>query len=102
MGNRIDLDDKLRAVLNKPNVYFQPPESIKLSYPAIVYQLSSIDHQYADNKTYVGKRRYQVTLISKNPDDELVDKIINSFELCKFDRFYTANNMNHFVFILYW
>ena len=101
MGSRKDLGKKFRTEI-EPNVYFQPPENLKLSYPCVVYTLSSIDHQYADNKTYIGKRRYQVTLITKDPDDELVQKTIDNFELCKFDRFFTSNNLNHNVFILYW
>ena len=100
MGNYVDLGDKLKTVV--PNVYFQPPESVKLSYPCVVYSVSSIDHQYADNKTYIGKRRYQVTLITKDPADDRVDKIIDLFELCRFDRFFTSNNLNHNVFIIYW
>lgn len=100
MGNHVDLGDKFKTIV--PNVYFQPPETIKLSYPCVVYQLSSIDHQYADNKTYIGKRRYQATLITKDPADDRVDKIVDSFELCKFDRFFTANNLNHNVFVIYW
>lgn len=101
MGSRTDLGKKFRTEIT-PNVYFQPPETLKLSYPCVVYRLSSIDHQYADNKTYIGKRRYEVTLITKDPDDGLVQKIIDSFELCKFDRFFTSNNLNHNVFNIYW
>lgn len=100
MGSYVDLGDMFKTIV--PNVYFQPPETIKLSYPCIVYSLSSIDHQYADNKTYIGKRRYEVTLITKDPADERVEQIVNTFELCKFDRFFTANNLNHNVFVIYW
>ena len=100
MGSYADLGDVFKTIV--PNVYFQPPETIKLSYPCVVYNLSSIDHQYADNKTYIGKRRYECTLITKDPDDDRVDKIVSTFELCKFDRFFTANNLNHNVFVIYW
>lgn len=100
MGSYADLGDVFKTIV--PNVYFQPPETIKLSYPCVVYNLSSIDHQYADNKTYIGKRRYECTLITKDPDDDRVDEIVNTFELCKFDRFFTANNLNHNVFVIYW
>ena len=100
MGSYSDLGDKFKTIV--PNVYFQPPETVKLSYPCIVYALSSIDHQYADNKTYIGKRRYEATLITKDPADDGVDKIVNTFELCKFDRFFTSNNLNHNVFVIYW
>jgi hypothetical protein len=39
-------------------------------------------------------------VIDRNPDSELPDKVIE-LPLCKFDRFYTADNLNHTVFTLF-
>lgn len=98
---RLMLDDILRTqILGSDNVYFQPPESVKMSYPAIRYELSRIDLQYADDRPYMSAKRYSVTIIDKNPDSFLPD-LITALPFCSFNRFYTADNLNHWVFDLY-
>lgn len=37
MASRLDLQTFLEELLESKNVYFQPPESVKMKYPAIVY-----------------------------------------------------------------
>ena len=37
MANRLDLQALLEDLLGSRNVYYQPPESVKMNYPAIVY-----------------------------------------------------------------
>lgn len=83
-----------------PNVYFQPPESVKLLYPCIIYNRSSGDTQFADNNPYVFQKRYQVMVIDPDPDSEILEKVA-SMPMCVMDRHYTANNLNHDVFNLY-
>lgn len=100
MADRLDLHKKLCEILGSRNVYFNPPESIKLSYPAIVYSLSAIKNSLADNIKYSSRKRYLVILIDKNPDSTYVDKI-NEITLCFFDRSYMANNLYHFAFYIY-
>ena len=52
MDSRPNLQTKLEQILGSRNVYFQPPESIKLNYPAIVYKRSNIQNTFADNEVY--------------------------------------------------
>lgn len=99
--SRLELDAILRGILGSNNVYFQPPASVSIHYDAIVYTLDDIDERHADNDSYLINRRYKVTLITKNPDNELVDKI-TGLPYTRFNRFYTSNNLNHYVFILYY
>lgn len=87
-------------MLESRNVYFQPPENVKLKYPCIMYSLSANDTNFADDSAYSFFRKYQVTLIDKNPDSIFIDKLA-SLAMCKFDRFYTADNLNHYVYTLY-
>ena len=102
MSNRADLQSKLEnEIMGSENVYFQPPATVKMNYPAIVYNLSKIDNTFANNLSYKRARAYQVILIDKNPDSEYVDKIL-SLPMCSFDRHYKSDNMNHFVFTLYY
>ena len=72
-----------------------------MSYPAIVYLLDDIWHDHADNLPYISKNAYQITLIDQNPESEFVKKI-SSLPLCSFDRFYVVDNLNHWVFTMYY
>lgn len=94
------LHEVLVDILGSRNVYFQPPADYKMTYPCIVYERSRIEADFADNLPYNFRDRYQVTVISKNPDSELPKKIA-SLPMCAHDRHYTASNLHHDVFNLY-
>ena len=101
MDSRIELQEQLEAVLGSRNVYFQPPESKKLSYPCIVYNLAIIETLKADNKNYLLNNRYTVTIIHTDPDNEIKTDIMNVFDKISMDRVYTVNNLYHYVYDLY-
>ena len=101
MKTRIDLQDLFEEILGTINVYFQPPASVTMQYPCIVYNRESNDSKFAGNVLYVHKKRYQVTVIDKNPDSEIPDKIL-MLPLCSFSRQYKADNLNHDVYNLYY
>ena len=100
MGSRIDLQDMLEELLESSNVYYQPPTSIKMNYPAIVYSRDDYDNLFADNGVYAQTKAYMITVIDKNPDSEYVDKV-SKLPMCTFDRHYVADNLNHDVFTIY-
>lgn len=100
MAPRQQLQDLLKTILGSDNVYFQPPSSVNMSYPAIVYKRDDIDTKYADNNPYKHQNRYQVTVIDANPDSDIPDKVA-MLAMCAFDRSYTADNLNHNVFNLF-
>lgn len=80
--------------------YFQPPSNVSMGYPCIVYELDRFVKKRADDSTYLKTRRYQVKLITKNPDDPLVDALA-SLVHSEFERHYTIDTLNHFVFNIY-
>lgn len=100
MERRLKLHDKLVELLGSENVYFQPPSSIKLSYPCIIYSLSAGDTQFADNIPYIYSERYQIMIITRNPDDDIRMKV-KDLPQCIFDRRYVLNNLYHDVFNVY-
>lgn len=106
MNSRLELHDSLCEIINivEPDgdrhTYFQPPASIKMKYPAIVYQLKTIYNVSADDITYRYWPGYELTLIDKKPDSKYVTEILK-LPYCKFDRFYVADNLNHWTFTLY-
>lgn len=102
MGSRENLQIELEAVLGSRNVYFQPPSTIKMKYPAIVYSLGGIHSRYADNKNYINGKNYTVTLIHNDPDNEVIDEILIKFEYCSFDRMYVMDNLYHYAFEIFY
>lgn len=100
MGSRIELQSKLEDVLGSKNVYFQPPENIKMKYPAIIYSLSKIQHSYANGEKYLRNRSYELILIDPDPESKYVDGILE-FKYCEFDRQYKYDNLNHYIFTIY-
>lgn len=101
MASRLSLHIILEDILGSKNVYFQPPESIKMSYPAIVYSRSDIRNVFADDSVYNSRKQYQITLIDKNPDSVFVDKL-SELPTCRYTRHYTSDNLNHDVFVIYY
>ena len=101
MFSRIELQDELEKVLGSKNVYYQPPESVKMDYPAIVYRRSDIDNDFADDLVYKQSHFYELIVIDKNPDSEIVEAI-SKLPTCRYDRHYTADNLNHDVFTIYY
>lgn len=100
MAPRLDLQALLVYILGTDNVYFQPPPSKTMQYPAIVYNREDVDTQFADNLPYSRMKRYNVTVIDRNPDSDIPDKI-GALPMCRHDRFYAADNLNHDAFTLY-
>lgn len=101
MASRLQLQSKLEELLGTKNVYYQPPETIKMEYPAIVYSKNNIRSTFANNAMYSKKTRYELIVISKKPDDPVIDKLL-FFPYCSFDRHYKSDNLNHDVFTLYY
>ena len=100
MAQRLELQQLLIDILGLDQVYFQPPPNIQLLYPCIVYERARMRFNYADNFSYKKVKRYKVTVIDRDPDNQTVDKLAE-LPLCSHDAFYTADNLNHDVFTLY-
>lgn len=101
MKSRTDLQLMLEELLGSRNVYFQPPESISMKYPAIVYSINNIRNAHASNGIHKKDKGYTLTYIDKDPDSENVEKISN-LPYCEFDRFFASDNLNHYIFTLYY
>jgi hypothetical protein len=98
MAQRLELQALLLSMV--PNVYFQPPPTVMMKYPCIVYKRDYNNTEFADDKPYKHRKRYMVTVIDQNPDSDIPEKV-KELPLCLFDRFYTADNLNHDVFKLF-
>ena len=100
MAPRLELQELLVDLLGSSNVYFQPPPTVQMAYPCIIYDRSTRNVQHANNKPYKHKTAYQVTVVDSDPDSTIPD-LIADLPLCSYERFYTADNLNHDVFQLF-
>jgi hypothetical protein len=100
MPSRLELHAEL--VKFYPNVYFQPPSTIQMTYPCIVYNKTGKNRHFADDVIYLSQQGYQLMLIEKNPDSTVADDIESHFQHCAIDRYYTVDNLNHTTLSLYY
>lgn len=101
MASRPKLQTMLEELLGSRNVYYQPPASVYMKYPAIVYSRKNIVNHHANNAVYTQENSYEVIVIDENPDSEIVTKV-SKLPTCKFDRHYEKDQLNHDVFTLYY
>lgn len=101
MGSRAELQTLLEGILDSRNVYFQPPSNIHMKYPAIVYSRSRIANTHANDDVYKQSLSYEVTVIDSNPDSEIVTKV-SQLPMCRHDRHFKSDNLNHDVFTIHY
>lgn len=101
MVRRLKLHEILCDILGSRNVYYQPPASVQMKYPAIKYSRSDIQNTFASNKVYKQSNVYEVIVIDEDPDSEIVKKV-STLPMCKFNRHYEADRLNHDVFTLHY
>lgn len=99
--SRIELDARLCEILGSEYVYFQPPENIKLHYPCIIYKFDKFNTEKADNRDYLRGKRYEVTLIHRDPDNDIVEKL-QDLLYCNLDRVFVTENLYHYAFTLFY
>ena len=102
MASRLDLQRELEELFETQNVYFQPPESFKLTYPCVVYTRRTGDTKFADNKPYTFRKSYEVTLIRNDPESDWVDKFAMHFPMSRYDRNFKSDNLEHDIFVVYY
>lgn len=83
-----------------PNIYFQPTTGTKMKYPCILYEVASGLTMPADNGPYLKHKNYNVTVIDKDPDSKIPDKV-DDLPMCTFDRHFVSDNLHHFVYTIY-
>jgi hypothetical protein len=98
MGQRLDLHQLLETITD--NVYFQPPTNVELQYPCIIYKRDYAKTEFADDLPYRHLQRYSVMVIDRDPDSGIPLKVA-AMPMSLFNRFYTADNLNHDVYSVY-
>ena len=102
MGTRIQLHEKLLALFGSNRVYYQPPETVKLQYPAVIYHFEGFYQRPANDKWYITEGRYNITFIHKDPDVNYGEEMFSAFQMCSFDRRFVSDNLYHDVYTIYY
>lgn len=100
MQSREKLHSKLILLLGSNNVYYQPPAGKEMLYPCIRYSINEIDSKKANNLSYINTKGYNIIVISKSPDHEVIEKLLE-LPMSSFDRHYVSDNLNHDVIKLF-
>lgn len=97
---QLDLQKELKKFCN--NVYFQPPESIKLNFPCIIYNREQPKVERADNVRYKKDTCYSLKYITTDPNTSVPDNIADYFTYCEINRYYIADNLTHVSLTLFY
>lgn len=100
MGTRLEFQTVLEGLQEGLHVYFQPSDNVNMVYPAIVYNRDYQQTSFADNVRYAFRRRYQVTVIDRNPDSDIPDEV-SALPMSKYVRHFTTQGLNHDIYYVY-
>ena len=101
MASRLKLQNLLEDLLGSRNVYYQPPNNLQMEYTAIRYSKAKPDTKHANDKVYMKTNCYEIIVISKRPDDPVINKLEN-LQMCEWERHYISDNLHHDVLTLYY
>ena len=98
---RLNLQTKLEELLGSKHVYYQPPENLKMEYPAIRYSKSATKNIYASNIKYISRDIYDLVVIDKKPDNPVIKKLLE-LPYSELDRHYVADGLNHDIIRIFY
>lgn len=91
-----ELQALLKGLAEVNDAYIQPPTS-GLKYPCIMIERDDTSAEFADNLKYVLWKRYQLTIIDRDPLSQIPDTV-EALPMTRFDRFFVRDGLNHFVY----
>lgn len=102
MADRLELQKELVELLGSKQVYYDPPETLKLKYPCFLYQSDIPYDVKANNHSYMYVKRYSVTYINSNPDNDMTARLLNHFGHISAGNPYTSDSLHHYPFDIYY
>lgn len=102
MATRIQFRDRLQEILGVDHLYFQPPSGFKMEYDCCVYKVARRPAKHADNIRYLNLTQYECTLIFRDPDSDLPQKLMAGFQYVEHNRSFAVDHLNHEVFLVYY
>lgn len=102
MERRLKLQMELSKILNSDHVYFNPPETIKLQYPCIIFKKKGANLKKADNRVYRKTSQYQLIYIRDKNDELMENKLLDAFPMISEGVSYTSQNLLHTPYTLFY
>lgn len=93
---RLTLHAKLKTLFPNYKLYFRPPNTIKLEYPCIVYDLAMQEPRHANNTLYTLYLEFEITIISVLPGVTSSD--ILTIPSSRQQSHFISNNLVHDVY----
>ena len=100
MADRIDLQSLLEELLGSKNVYYQPPESVKIQYDAIRYSKKQIAVSHANEGKYSMRDCYELIVIARRPNHSVIKKL-PALPYYSYHRHYVPDILFHDVLTIY-
>lgn len=107
MGRRLDLHHLLQQTFENATglssagrIFFQPGSDTRLSYPCILYKLSDIPVDRANNRPYKVEHAYELTVIDRDPTSPLREAVV-MLPYCSMTRSYESDGLHHYAFTIY-
>lgn len=101
--NRLELSTLLSSIMEEcgeePHLYFQPPESVKLEYPCMIYRLRTMTSRKADDKPYYKTIGFDITYVTRSPNSSVPSRMLSE-QYMNFDRYYTSENLHHYAYTI--
>lgn len=101
MRRKSELSLLLHTLPVNDEIHFQPPESVKLEYPCVLYEFDNYRDFNANDRKHITREKYIVTHIYKDPTQNLRETIMSLFIYVYFDRVFVADNLYHDVYTVY-
>lgn len=95
-----EIQTKLEELLGSENVYFQPPENIKIKYPAIIYKIARQNKKLANDAVYGIVPVYEMKVVDYVPDSWITAKLLEDPK-CSFVAGYCNSNLHYDVLNIY-
>ena len=101
MADRIELQKTFEELLGSKNVYYDPTTNTNMKYDAIRYSKAKPNVAYANNKKYKTMKCYEVIVISRLPDNPVIEKLLN-LPYSSWERHYVSDNLHHDVLTIFY
>jgi len=99
------LIDRLYDILGaetKYTVYGKAPANTTLQYPCIVIKHDNNHDRRADNQIFFKRKKYTLTVITKDILDTTYDLIEESLPYCRVENNFINDNLYHYKLVLYY
>lgn len=102
LASLIDLIYDILGEKTKYTVYGKAPANTTLEYPCVVIKLDNSHTRRADDKVYMRRKRYTLTIITKDIFDTTYDLLEEELPYCRFENDWITDNLYHYKLVLYY